>query len=125
MINKQSPEEFFKYYQDRGMKKWGGFHLSEHTASIKQEKKEKQVIILPKCRMTTDEIEQLLALSLKKNKCIAIQKEEVDINGHYQTDVVGQIKGQSSAGIFIEEELIEYDSIRHVEIVETSKWHQG
>lgn len=28
---------FFKdYYQDRGIKKWGGFFLSEHSAALKK-----------------------------------------------------------------------------------------
>ena len=30
--------QFFKYcYQDRGKMKWGGFLLSEHTASLKKQ----------------------------------------------------------------------------------------
>ena len=32
-------EEFFRNYQDRGMKKWAGFYLSDHTAKINQDKK--------------------------------------------------------------------------------------
>lgn len=31
-------EEFFKYhYHDRGIKKWGGFFLSEHTATLRKD----------------------------------------------------------------------------------------
>lgn len=39
----QVAERFFKYdYHDRGIKKWGGFFLSEHTAELKKfEKKER------------------------------------------------------------------------------------
>ncbi len=33
-------EEFFRTYQDRGMKKWAGFYLSDHTTKINQDKKE-------------------------------------------------------------------------------------
>lgn len=29
---------YFEQYQDRKMKKWAGFYLSEHTAIIEQEK---------------------------------------------------------------------------------------
>lgn len=28
--------EFFRTYQDRGMKKWQGFFLSDHTLAIKK-----------------------------------------------------------------------------------------
>lgn len=31
-------EQFFKYYyHDRGIKKWGGFFLSEHTAELRKQ----------------------------------------------------------------------------------------
>lgn len=31
-------DQFFKYYyHDRGIKKWGGFFLSEHTAELKKQ----------------------------------------------------------------------------------------
>lgn len=30
--------DFFAKYQDRGMKKWGGFYLSDHVAKIEQMK---------------------------------------------------------------------------------------
>lgn len=34
----QVAEQFFKYdYHDRGIKKWGGFFLSEHTAELKKQ----------------------------------------------------------------------------------------
>ena len=32
-------EEFFRTYQDRGMKKWAGFYLSDHTVKINQEQR--------------------------------------------------------------------------------------
>lgn len=31
-------DTFFKNYQDRGMKKWSGFFLSDHVAAINKEK---------------------------------------------------------------------------------------
>lgn len=33
----QVANDFFKFhYHDRGIKKWGGFFLSEHTAKLKK-----------------------------------------------------------------------------------------
>lgn len=34
---------YFEQYQDRKMKKWAGFYLSEHTAMIEQEQKRSQL----------------------------------------------------------------------------------
>lgn len=37
-------EEFFRTYQDRGMKKWAGFYLSDHTAKINQEQRRRDKV---------------------------------------------------------------------------------
>lgn len=36
-----SQYEEVREYRDRGMMKWQGFYLSEHTAAIEEEKKKK------------------------------------------------------------------------------------
>ena len=39
----QRVTDFFAHYQDRGMKKWVGFFLSDHTAMINKETRQKSV----------------------------------------------------------------------------------
>ncbi|MGZ1153541.1 hypothetical protein ACXO2Y_05780 [Lactobacillus delbrueckii subsp. bulgaricus] len=39
----QRVTDFFAHYQDRGMKKWAGFFLSDHTAMINKETRQKSV----------------------------------------------------------------------------------
>ena len=33
--------EFFRTYQDRGMKKWQGFFLSDHTSTLRKDRQQK------------------------------------------------------------------------------------
>ncbi|MDF4028935.1 hypothetical protein [Lactobacillus delbrueckii] len=39
----QRVTDFFAHYQDRGMKKWAGFFLSDHTAMINKETRQKRL----------------------------------------------------------------------------------
>lgn len=41
-------EEFFRTYQDQGMKKWAGFYLSDHTAKINQEQRRRDTVYVKK-----------------------------------------------------------------------------
>ncbi|RGW83703.1 hypothetical protein [Lactobacillus amylovorus] len=41
-------EEFFRTYQDRGMKKWAGFYLSDYTAKINKDKKRRNTVYIKK-----------------------------------------------------------------------------
>lgn len=83
-------------FRDRGIKKWTGFYLSEHTAARKAEEKIKQ----------------------KSNP----QKEAVDSEGKYYDDVIGQLSGFDELGIYVGGEKIDCDEIRNVEMINVSKW---
>lgn len=109
-------------YQDRGMGKWGGFYLSEHTAEISEEKKQRSRINVQKERMTTEEIDQVLSAARLKTEMIRIQKEIVDQDNNYLDDVVGFISGYDERGIYLGFEKIDFDEIRNVSIVPFKKW---
>lgn len=111
-------------YQDRGMGKWGGFYLSEHTAEISKDKKQRNKSNVQKERMTTEEIDQVLTEARLKNDQVSIQKEIVDPDNNYLDDVTGFISGYDELGIYLGDEKIDYDEIRNVVIVSFKKWSQ-
>lgn len=114
----------FDEYQDRKMLKWNGFYLSEHTASISKLEGEEAVVWPAKEKMTGEEINQVLTFAKMKNFSVAIQKEELDVEGHHLPDVVGRITGFDSIGVYIGNKKIAYESIRNAEIVEVKKWSE-
>lgn len=109
-------------YQDRKKLKWNGFYLSEHTSQLAAEKKERRYTWPAKPAMTTEEIGQLLTEARIKDQSVALQKEEMDVEGHYPPDVVGKIQGYDELGIYIAGEKIHYDEIRSVALHKTKKW---
>ncbi|KAF1303652.1 hypothetical protein [Enterococcus sp. JM9B] len=110
-------------YQDRKRLKWdNGFMISEHTAMMANEKKEREFIWPAKELMTKDEIDRILYEAKLKNRAVAIQKEEMNEEGLYSPDVTGKIQGYDELGVFISGQKVDYDEIRSVEFFEEKKW---
>lgn len=109
-------------YHDRGMKKWAGFFLSEHTAEQENIQKGLAHFNPPKPQMSEREISEILQLAIVKNKPVAIQIEAVDSDGNYYDDIIGKLKGSDSIGIYVGNEKVHYDEIRNIQIYDQVKW---
>ncbi|AYW50506.1 hypothetical protein C7H83_08550 [Tetragenococcus halophilus] len=108
-------------YVDRKRLKWMGFYLSEHTAQIDQSAFEEYTTIEEKNDMTAQEIAEIMEEALLKDKIVTVQSSEL-VNHNYLPDTVGKIKGYNEEGIFIEENFIAYDAIKHIELKSYHKW---
>jgi len=101
-------------YQDRGMVKWAGFYLSEHTDTLNDQMTREKNCPQQKMQMDIDEIGTILSETQRRNKEITIQIEERDSNGYYKPDTFGVIKGFDELGIFVGNTKIGYAEIQHV-----------
>lgn len=126
----ESAEQLFleakKVYQDRGMMKWVGFYLSDHTAVLNKESKERNHINVEKEQMTLEEIGEVLQQAYLQHKRIAIQLEALDDEGNYLDDLVGRLIGQREEQIYLNEEErgavhLAIEQIHHVEILGPKK----
>lgn len=109
-------------YQDRGMVKWAGFYLSEHTDTLNDQMTREKNCPQQKMQMNIDEIGTILSETQRRNKEITIQIEERDSNGYYKPDTVRVIKGFDELGIFVGNTKIGYAEIRHVAFSNDLKW---
>lgn len=111
-----------KEYVDRGMVKWQGMFLSEQTERIREMEYARNNPIKPKTEMTTEEIDNVLKEAQLHNRPVSIQTQDRDLNGNYYPDVVGGILGYDEIGIYVGNQKVGFDEIRHVEIYESLKW---
>ncbi|EUJ47411.1 hypothetical protein [Paenilisteria rocourtiae] len=109
-------------YKDRGLKKWGGFILSEHTAHMEQSNR------IPQWKVAMDEaaIQSILTHATSHHVMLAIQEyQAVGIDA--QPDIVGQLIGIEGDSIYIRTssgiQAIELTNIRHVEERRIEKWY--
>lgn len=110
-------DEFFRHeYHDRGMQKWMGFYLSDHTAAIKQQQSTETATLTRKLRTQQSEtvIGELLAQAYATHKPVSIQLNELD-GGIPQPDIVGIVSGYIDNEIVIAgTTTVPLDEIRNV-----------
>lgn len=111
-----SVNNFFKTYQDRGMKKWQGFMLSDHIATLNRDKEEKAKVYTEKETMSEVEISQVLLQAFANNKVVAVQLKEKTLDKKIQPDIVGLVKGYEDDKIVIGDNEIELADINNIKI---------
>lgn len=111
-------------YEDRGLLKWMGFYLSDHTEKIDKENEIRQNVNLAKPQMETSEIQEILARSALKRLPVCIQKEERDLEGFYPDDIIGLVNGGDELGLYVSGHKVGYDEIRNIELLDWHKWSE-
>lgn len=107
---------FFKNYQDRGMKKWQGFMLSDHIATLNRDKEEKAKVYSEKDIMSENEVSEILLQAFANNKVVAVQLKEKTLDKKIQPNIVGLVKGYDEDKIVIGNTEVELSDINHIEI---------
>ena len=123
---KQLFMEAKRVYEDRGMMKWIGFYLSDHTAVLNKESAARSRINSEKEQMTVEEIGATLQQGFLQNKRLAIQLEALDSEGNYLDALVGKLVGQKDEQIYLDEEErgvlhMTIEQIHHVELLKPKK----
>ena len=72
--------------------------------------------------MTTEEIDNVFKEAQLHNRPVSIQTQDRDLNGNYYPDIIGWIIGYDEIGIYVGDQKVGFDEIRHVEIYESLKW---
>ena len=110
---------FERYYQDRGMVKWQGYYLSDHTAALKKEADELGKEYPPKSLQSTEKRSNVLAEAFANGKTVSVQLNTLDLNGNFQPDLVGKLLGYEDDTIYLDnEQFVTLDEMRHVEIID-------
>ena len=105
----QRVTDFFAHYQDRGMKKWAGFFLSDHTAMINKETRRKSVP--DRAEMSREECGKVLGAAFGNQQLVAVQLKEVDENGDRPEEIVGFVQGYAEDKVVIGEQVIALDDL--------------
>lgn len=111
-------DDFFRNYQDRGMKKWAGFFLSDHRVKLHKDEVNRKIVYHKKPEMTEDEIGAVLLEAYGQHYQVEVQLKEVDSNGQLLPDIVGFVQGyQDSDTINIGKKPIKLDEINNAQLV--------
>ncbi|GAB2324461.1 hypothetical protein IRB23M11_20830 [Alkalibacterium sp. m-11] len=115
-------------YKDRGIMKWQGMILSDHTSALKELHKEyEQSIAAGKEQMTTEEVSEALYKAYRLRKPVAIQANVLK-EGHFYPDVKCIVKGYDRDNIYLQLKdsqlkKVNIYLIRHVEYMNPAEWY--
>ncbi|WP_167630339.1 hypothetical protein [Listeria valentina] len=111
-----------KTYIDRGMMKWSGFYLSDHTAQMEAEDQKQRQIFAAKEEMSLEQIGEVLEEAFSKGKLVSLQMAELNEEHVYEADLTGKVLSFLENRIYLQEQngtiqvaLIE--QIRHAEMI--------
>lgn len=116
-------------YKDRGKMKWMGMMLSDHAEALKKQKKTTQsAIIIPREKLSLEEISTFLYKSYTLKKPLAIQLDIVK-DGSYLPDIEGLAKGFKEDKVYItlrhhQVRQIDLDDIRHIQWIDSAQWFE-
>ena len=110
----QIVENFFKNYHDRGMKKWAGFYLSDHTQTIEKDTKMRGEVVMKRPEQPLEEISVILLDAFSNHREVDVQLKILDEDGQLPKSVVSFVAGYEQEAVVIAAEQIALDDISSV-----------
>ncbi len=87
---------FGQLYQDQGMKKWGGFYLSDHTAVLNQAATQQAAIAARKLKpqMRTVDLITQCRIAIEKQLPVSLQPDLITFNSSGERVIPALVSGQ-------------------------------
>lgn len=105
---------FFKNYHNRGIKKWAGYFLSDHTLKINKKDAADRVVYPKLTEMSEEEVSEILLSAFANHRAVQVQKKEVDAAGNELPFIRGFVEGYTADSIVIAGERVALAGINHV-----------
>ncbi|KRL05145.1 hypothetical protein FD46_GL001095 [Liquorilactobacillus oeni DSM 19972] len=111
----ETVNNFFKYdYYDRGMVKWQGFYLSDHTAALNKQNANQEYHYKP--QQSLKKITEILAAAYNRQQKVTIQLKELGKNNVNLPDITTLVHGYNANDIVIDSNrFIPINEIRNIE----------
>lgn len=112
-------QDFFdNYYKDRGVVKWQGFFLSDHTAALKKQAADEGTVIEQAPQQSIDKIKSIISDVQKAGKGVRLQLADLDPDGNI-IEVEGHLETADEERFTIRQDrfqpaTFEYEKLRHV-----------
>lgn len=110
---------FANRYVERGMLKWQGYFLSDHTSELNKQAAEKAQVLEPKPLMSQEDISKLLQRSYAEHYSISLQLFSTSSDSQLKPDTVGMVVGYIDDAVVVldPDAQIRLENIRHAELI--------
>lgn len=122
-------DPFVRNYDDRGMAKWMGFYLSEHTSEMEKDNTIRNTIYYRREKMSEIEISSILDTAYRYRCSVIIQLDALNTEGFAFEDVTGVVEGFNGNKLYLSDvetgiQIVSINSINHIALSTTEKWSQ-
>lgn len=122
-------DPFVRNYDDRGMAKWMGFYLSEHTSEMEKDNTIRNTIYYRRKKMSEIEISSILDTAYRYRYSVIIQLDALNTEGFAFEDVTGVVEGFNGNKLYLSDvetgiQIVSINSINHIALSTTEKWSQ-
>lgn len=108
-------QDFFAHqYRDRGMKKWQGYYLSDHTSALNEQHER---YLHPEQRLPEQDVHavtRVLDAGYRNGRAVTVQTRHVDTNGQLDDMFSGMVQGYQENDVYINDRRVAIDDIRHI-----------
>ncbi|MCM0582230.1 hypothetical protein H9L19_00410 [Weissella diestrammenae] len=118
-VLKKMARFFENDYHDRGMVKWQGYYLSDHTEDVADDtsKRKAQANQVAMPEMTIEEISRVLAYAYVNFMAVSIQERNRNEEGFNASIITGFVSGQNDDWVYIGKKAFKMDDIMWAEYV--------
>lgn len=111
--------QFLNEYQDRGMLKWQGFYLSDHTVSLNKldNAHQAQLNRQHSKQLSSEEVQTVINTAITKHLPVRIELDIQDTNGYIAPFIEGRIEGYFQDKLVVNSEYIALDEIYAVSMI--------
>ena len=122
-------DPFVRNYDDRGMAKWMGFYLSEHTSEMEKDNTIRNTIYYRREKMSEIEISSILDTAYRYRYSVIIQLDALNTEGFAFEDVTGVVEGFNGNKLYLSDvetgiQIVSINSINNIALSTTEKWSQ-
>ena len=114
--------QFLNQYRDRGMMKWQGFYLSDHTASLNKidQQDAKRLNREHSEQMSVEEVQSVINKAITKHLSVKVELDIQDKDGYIVPFVEGKVEGYYQDKLIINSDFIAIDTIYAINLKESN-----
>lgn len=113
------------YYKDRGIQKYNGFYLSEHSSTLSKTDIERLTSYAGRDEQSEELIFEIIDNSILRTVKLSIQLNIKDVEGSFLPSIEGFVTGYDEDDLFLDDVRVPISYIRSVVEIENKSWFKS
>ncbi|WP_125766755.1 hypothetical protein [Lapidilactobacillus wuchangensis] len=112
----ETVQQFFKDYHDRGMMKWAGFYLSDHTQQLEKVTRNLRYQPTKQPQLSREELTQLILKAFNHHLPIILQLNAIGNDSEQIQEYQGYVTALMAQGFYLGNQQFNLLEVHHVRL---------